>query len=279
MYVVALVVALLLGTAAFLSWWFFFAAHDPPPRVESVFNLADDRGTPPCVVSVINVADDRGMKRRNALRKALADVPYRLVRAHLKEDVSDVLLQEVHARQRHWLASPRNHLKKVHHPLTKGEISLAMSHCSLYELLLSSDAPYTIVAEDDIRVCGGFGACFTDLLHRLPLDFDWIKIEYNDGIAPSRTRRYHPRECRIEPYDAYNKPIDCAAFYIISRTGASIILCANGKGHSWLPADGAMDQYWLQVCSGQQRRGRAFRVTPQLAWQDESIGIEGSHRM
>lgn len=230
---------------------------------------------------VINVADKRGLPRRKALASALAGLDWVLVDARLKDDVSAANLAAVHALQRAWLAHPRNTARKSHYPLTKGEVALSLSHAEVYRDLLSGSAePYRLVAEDDIRVCPGFASCLAGLLQRLPSDFDWLKIEYIDGetggLEKQRLRR--PEECAIEAYDAYATPLHCTALYLVSRAGAAHLLAANGQGRTWLPADGAMDAYWLGVCTGDCRAGRAYRVVPQLAWQDLGFGDVGSHR-
>lgn len=227
---------------------------------------------------VINVADARGDSRRSALRSALAGIDYVLIEAHLKEDITDEALRAVHERQKQWLAHERNVDKKQHVPLTQGEVALSLSHGRSYRALLASQEPWRVVAEDDIRVAEGFRECLHDVLTRLPPDFYWLKLEYQNGTAPECHRRRRPDECRIEPYDAFTRPIDCAALYVVSRAGAALLLEANGQGRTWLNADGAMDQYWLELCMGRPCRGRTYHVVPQLAWQDRSFGNDGSHR-
>jgi GR25 family glycosyltransferase involved in LPS biosynthesis len=153
-----------------------------------------------------------------------------------------------------------------------------LSHNNIYKELLDSDEPWRLVAEDDIRVAEGFSECLASILGRLPAKWDWIKIEYSNGVAPEKHLRRRPSDCRIELYDALARPIHCAALYLVSRAGASLLLDVNGKGRTWCNADGAMDHYWIHLCTGLSRTGRAYHVVPQLAWQDTSFGDVGSHR-
>jgi len=202
---------------------------------------------------VINLQDKRGEQRRNHIKKYFneAHMDYILYPAYDKDKIDK-----------------SRYKKFVHREIDNGNIALSMTHNDLYQKLLGSNEEFMLIAEDDCTIKPSFKHYLNIVLHNLPSDFDFIRLEY----ITDHTRSYNTKENSSVPADYEtklyydNKLHAGTAAYIVSRKGAEYALKLNEP--VWLPADGIFDNKW-QNAKGMKRNLNTYYVSPQLAWQGD----------
>jgi len=228
------------------------------PRFESISiplknDIYEDK-TDKLLFHIINLPDKRGEERRNHIKKYFegAGMNYVLYPTYDKDKINK-----------------SRYKKFVHKDLSMGEIALSMAHNDLYKKLLNSDQKFMLIAEDDCTIKPSFKHYLNIILHNLPSDFDFVRLEY----ITDHTRSYNTKENSNVPSD-YNTKLYYiqntlyagTAAYIVSRKGAEYVLKLNEP--IWLPSDGVFDTKW-QEAKGMERHLNVYYVCPQLAWQGD----------
>lgn len=187
--------------------WIFSSVH-----MDARWSEGQEKRLPK--IHVINVAGQYGEGRRQNIAKTMGTYPYELVAAHVPKTP---IVQKQGCNDFN---------------MTQGNMALVRSHSSLYQRLLASEAPWIIIAEDDIELVSNFKSQLPSVLTQMrTIDFDIIKLEY----------------CNKEPMTSTNITIQtgqgdaCTALYIVSREGAKLLLAVNPPETPCLVSDGAMD--------------------------------------
>jgi GR25 family glycosyltransferase involved in LPS biosynthesis len=195
-------------------------------------------------IYVINLKDSRGISRRESLKNNV-----------IKHRVNVIITSAVDMKTTPNKQNDNKAINAHGRKLKLGEIALVRSHSNLYIMLLESNLPYLLIAEDDICVSDSFNNKLRNILSNLPKDFEVIKLEYGDFDKNKVVEKPN----KITYKNGNEFWVNGSGLYIISREAAKKILHCNDPYRPWCASDGSFDR-----CLSKEK---VYTTLPPLGWQ------------